>query len=215
MLNACQSLDRSAVPAAEAAGAAPAIASRAQKLTTSERRRLGRWASAALRDPRASTAIAGAREHSQEVLAATPERKRRWQRVSAPLYEGLVLAAAEDRRYKLIMLGGHFVAILAVVNVPNGLPLPAAILGVLAAPASAWVAWGRATAWLGAIDAALGAELVDQLDDGEVEVLQRAWRNSVVEEPPIAPPVVGVVSTFLPSVLLVVVLVVLVVFRVR
>jgi hypothetical protein len=113
------------------------------------------------------------------------------------------------------MLGGHFVAILAVVNVPNGLPLPAAILGVLAAPASAWVAWGRATAWLGAIDAALGAELVDQLDDGEVEVLQRAWRNSVVEEPPIAPPLIGVVSTFLPSLLLVVVLVLLVVFQVR
>lgn len=205
----------SAVPAAEAAGAAPAIASRAQTLTTSERRRLGRWASAALRDPRASSAIADARNHGQEVLSATPERKRRWQRVSAPLYERLVNADAEDRRYKLVMLGGHFVAILAVVNVPNGLPLPAAILGVLAAPVSAWVAWGRATAWLGAIDAALGAELVDQLDDGEVEVLQRAWRNSVVEQPPVAPPVIGVVSTFLPSLLLVVVLVVLVVFRVR
>ena len=164
--------------------------------------------------PRASTAIADARNHGQEVLSAAPER-RRWQRVSAPLYEGLVNADAEDRRYKLVMLGGHFVAILAVVNVPNGLPLPAAILGVLAAPVSAWVAWGRATAWLGAIDAALGAELVDQLDDGEVEVLQRAWRNSVVEQPPVAPPVIGVVSTFLPSLLLVAVLVVLVVFRVR
>jgi hypothetical protein len=215
MLESCQQRRIPPVPAAEAAGAAPAIASRAQQLTTSERRRLGRWASAALRDPRASTAIAGARDHGQEVLAATPERKRRWQRVSAPLYEGLVAAAAEDRRYRLIMLAGHFVAILAVVNIPNGLPLPVAVLAVLAAPASAWLAWGRATAWLGAIDAALGAELVDQLDDGEVEALQRAWRNSIEEQPPVAPPLVGAVSTFLPSALLVVVLVAFVVARVR
>jgi hypothetical protein len=196
-------------------GAAEAIARRSSTLSTTERRRLGRWASAALRDPRASAAIAEARNHGQEVLSTTPERKRRWQRVSAPLYEGLVAAAAEDRRYKLVMLGGHFVAILAVVNVANGLALPIAIALVLAAPASAWIAWGRATAWLGAIDAALGAELVDQLDEGEVEALQRAWRNSIEEQPPVAPPLIGAVSTFLPSVLLVVVLVILVVTRVR
>jgi hypothetical protein len=198
-----------------ALGAAPAIASRAQKLTATERRRLGRWASAALRDPRASASLAEARDHGQEVLSNQPDRKRRWQRASAPLYEGLVAAAGEDRRYRLIMLAGHFVAILAVVNIPNGLPLPIAVLGVLAAPASAWLAWGRATAWLGAIDAALGAELVDQLEDGEVEILQRAWRNSIVEEPPIAPPLIGAVGTFLPSALLVVVLGVLVVANVR
>jgi hypothetical protein len=149
------------------------------------------------------------------VLSATPERKRRWQRVSAPLYEGLVAAAAEDRRYKLIMLGGHFIAILAVVNVPSGLSLPAAGIAVLAAPASAWLAWGRATAWLGAIDAALGAELIDQLDDGEVEALQRAWRNSIEEQPPVAPPLIGAVSTFLPSVLLVAVFVVLAIAQLR
>jgi hypothetical protein len=196
-------------------GAAEAIARRSSTLTTTERRRLGRWSSAALRDPRASSAITEARSHGQEVLAATPERKRRWQRVSAPLYEGLVAAAAEDRRYKLIMLAGHFVAILAVVNVPSGLSLPVAAVAVLAAPASAWLAWGRATAWLGAIDAALGAELVDQLEDGEVEVLQRAWRNSIEEQPPIAPPLIGVVSTFLPSALLVVVFVALAIARVR
>jgi hypothetical protein len=196
-------------------GAAEAIARRSSTLSTTERRRLGRWASAALRDPRASAAIAEARNHGQEVLSTTPERKRRWQRVSAPLYEGLVAAAAEDRRYKLVMLGGHFVAILAVVNVANGLALPIAIALVLAAPASAWIAWGRATAWLGAIDAALGAELVDQLDEGEVEALQRAWRNSIEEQPPVAPPLIGAASTFLPSVLLVVVLVILVVTRVR
>jgi hypothetical protein len=196
-------------------GAAEAIARRSSTLTTTERRRLGRWSSAALRDPRASSAISEARNHGQEVLAATPERKRRWQRVSAPLYEGLVAAAAEDRRYKLIMLGGHFVAILAVVNVPNGVSLPVAALAVLAAPASAWLAWGRATAWLGAIDAALGAELVDQLDDGEVEVLQRAWRNSIEEQPPVAPPLIGAVSAFLPSVLLIVVFTALAIVRVR
>jgi hypothetical protein len=196
-------------------GAAEAIARRSSTLTTTERRRLGRWSSAALRDPRASSAISEARNHGQEVLAATPERKRRWQRVSAPLYEGLVAASAEDRRYKLIMLGGHFVAILAVVNVPNGLALPVAALAVLAAPASAWLAWGRATAWLGAIDAALGAELVDQLDNGEVEVLQRAWRNSIEEQPPVAPPLIGAVSTFLPSVLLIVVFALLAIVRVR
>jgi len=214
-MSAAEPADAAGSPAQEAAGAAPAIVRRALALSVPERRRLGRWASTAFRDPRISSAISAARNHGQEVLSAAPDRKRRWSKVSAPLYEGLVAAAAEDRRYRLIMLGGHFVAILAVVNVPNGLPLPAAILGVLAAPASAWVAWGRATAWLGAIDAALGAELVDQLDDGEVEVLQRAWRNSVVEEPPIAPPLIGVVSTFLPSLLLVVVLVLLVVFQVR
>src|SRR5262245_16298139 len=196
-------------------GAAEAIARRSSTLTTTERRRLGRWSSAALRDPRASTAISEARNHGQEVLSATPERKRRWQRVSAPLYEGLVAAAAEDRRYRLIMLGGHFIAILAVANIPNGLSLPIAALLVLAAPASAWLAWGRATAWLGAIDAALGAELVDRLDDEEIEVLQRAWRNSIVEVPPVAPPLIGAVSAFLPSALLIVVLVVLVAVNLR
>jgi hypothetical protein len=198
-----------------AAGAAPAIASRAQSLTATERRRLGRWASTSFRDPRISVPIKEARDHAQGILAGQPERKRRWQKVSAPLYEGLVAAAAEDRRYRLIMLGGHFIAILAVVNVPNGLPLPFAVLGVLAAPASAWLAWGRATAWLGAIDAALGAELVDGLEDGEVEILQRAWRNSVVEQPPIPPPLIGVVSAFLPSALLIVVLAALVVANLR
>ena len=204
-----------AAPAAEPAGAAPAIVRRALVLTAPERRRLGRWASTAFRDPRISSAISAARNHGQEVLSAAPDRKRRWSKVSAPLYEGLVAAAAEDRRYRLIMLGGHFVAILAVVNVPSGLPLPFAALVVLAAPASAWLAWGRATAWLGAIDASLGAELVDKLEEGEVEVLQRAWRNSIVEVPPVAPPLIGAVSAFLPSALLMVVLVVLAVANLR
>lgn len=191
-----------------AAGAAPAIVRRALALSVPERRRLGRWASTAFRDPRISSAITAARNHSHELLSAAPDRKRRWSKVSAPLYEALVAAAADDRRYRLIMLGGHFIAILAVANVANGLSLPIAALLVLAAPASAWLAWGRATSWLGAIDAALGAELIDKLDDEEIEVLQRAWRNSIVEMPPVAPPLIGVVSAFLPSALLFVFLVI-------
>jgi hypothetical protein len=214
-MSAAEPADAAGSPAQEAAGAAPAIVRRALALSVPERRRLGRWASTAFRDPRISSAISAARNHGQEVLSAAPDRKRRWSKVSAPLYEGLVAAAAEDRRYRLIMLGGHFIAILAVANVPNGLSLPLASLFVLAAPASAWLAWGRATSWLGAIDAALGAELVDALEDDEVEVLQRAWRNSIVEVPPVAPPLVGVVSAFLPSALLIVVLVVLAVVNLR
>lgn len=201
--------------AAPAAGAAPAIVSRAQTLTTIERRRLGRWASSTFRDPRTSVAISDARNRGQAFLASMPDRKKRWQRISAPLYEAFVAAAAEDRRYRLIMLAGHFVAILAVVNVPSGFPLVAAALLVLAAPASAWLAWGRATSWLGAIDAALAAELVDRFDEKDVEVLQRAWRNSVVEMPPVSPPIIGAVSTFLPSALLVGILVVSVVVNLR
>jgi hypothetical protein len=201
--------------AAGAAGAAPAIVHRALNLTAAERRRLGRWASTTLRDPRSSRPIAEARAHAQDVLAEAPDRNRRWQRVSGPLYEGLVAAAADDRRYRIVMLFGHLIAILAVVNVPSGLPLPIALVAVLAAPASAWLAWGRATGWLGAIDAALGAELVDQLDDAEVEVLQRSWRNAVVAMPPVSPPLIGAVSAFAPSALLVVVLGVLVVANLR
>jgi hypothetical protein len=207
--------DRTRAPAADAAGAAPAIVARTGTLTTADRRRLGRWASTLLRDPRTSRSLEAARAEAHELLAGQPDRKRRWQRVSGPLYEGLVAASAEDRRYRLIMLAGHFIAILAVVNVSSGLPLPLAVLGVLAAPVSAWLAWGRATSWLGAIDAALGAELVGGLDDGDVELLQRAWRNAVVEEPPLAPPLIGAVSAFAPSALLVVALVIVVAANLR
>ena len=215
MLSACPCDQPAGAAVAEAAGAAPAIVKRAGTLTMSERRRLGRWASTVLRDPRTSGPLEAARAAAHDVLETEADRKRRWQRLSGPLYEGLVAASAEDRRYRLGMLVGHFIAILAVVNVPSGLPLPVAILGVLAAPASAWLAWGRATSWLGAIDAALGAELVDRLDDAEVELLQRAWRNAVVESPPLAPPLIGAVSTFLPSALLVGVLAVVAVANVR
>jgi hypothetical protein len=191
-------------------GAAEAIARRAGTLTSEERRRLGRWASTTLRDPRTARTIGDARTHAQEILATNPDRKRHWQRVSSPLYEGLVAATAEDRRYRVILLAGHFIAILAVVNVASGLPLPAALLAVLAAPVSAWLAWGRATSWLGAIDASLGAELMRELSEDEVEVLQRSWRNSVEESPPVAPPLIGAISAFAPSAVLVFALVVVV-----
>ena len=199
----------------DVAGAAPAIVARNQTLATADRRRLGRWASTLLRDPRTSRPLDDARAHAHQVLTEQPDRKKRWQRVSGPLYEGLVAASAEDRRYRIVMLAGHFIAILAVVNVPSGLSPVIAALAVLAAPASAWLAWGRSTSWLGAIDAALGAELIDQLEDDEVELMQRAWRNAVVEMPPLAPPLIGVVSAFAPSALLVIVLGVLVVANLR
>jgi hypothetical protein len=191
-------------------GAAEAIARRAGTLTSEERRRLGRWASTTLRDPRTAGPIGDARAHAQGILSTSPDRKRHWQRVGSPLYEGLVAATAEDRRYRIVLLAGHFIAILAVVNVASGLPPPVALLAVLAAPVSAWLAWGRATAWLGAIDASLGAELMRELSEDEVEVLQRAWRNSIEETPPVSPPLIGVISAFAPSAVLVVALVVVV-----
>jgi hypothetical protein len=196
-------------------GAAEAIARRAGTLSAQDRRRLGRWASTMLRDPRTARPIANARTHAQEIMGANADRKRHWQRVSGPLYESLVAAEGEDRRYRIVLLVGHFVAILALVNVPSGLPLPIAFLAVLAAPASAWLAWGRATAWLGAIDASLGAELVGKLDDAEVEVLQRAWAKAVAATPPVPPPFIGVASAFAPSALLIVALVLVAAMNVR
>jgi hypothetical protein len=196
-------------------GAAEAIARRAGTLSAQDRRRLGRWASTMLRDPRTARPIADARTHAQEIMGSNPDRKRHWQRVSKPLYESLVAATAEDRRYQLVLLGGHFIAILAVVNIPSGLSLPIALLAVLAAPASAWLAWGRATARLGAIDASLGAELVGKLDDEEVEVLQRAWAKAIATTPPVSPPLIGVASAFAPSALLIVAFVLVAAMNVR
>jgi hypothetical protein len=203
--------------AAEAArqNVAEAIARRAGNLTPSERRRLGRWTSATLRDPRLSRELNAARNEAQRALDRRPERKRYWERVSGPLYQSLVAASGDDRRFRLVMLAGHFVALLALVNVPSGLPLPLAVLGVLAAPVSAWLAWGRGTAHLGAIHAALAAALGDLISDEDAEVLQRSWRSSVESQPPLRPPLAGIISAFAPSTLLVVVLVVIVVANLR
>jgi hypothetical protein len=194
---------------------AEAIARRASNLTPSERRALGRWTSATLRDPRLSRELNAARNEAQRALDGNPERKRYWERVSAPLYQALVRSSGDDRRFRLVMLAGHFVALLALVNVPAGLPLPLAFLGVLAAPASAWLAWGRGTAHLGAIHAALAAAIGDLISEGNAAVLRRAWRSSVESEPPLRPPLAGIVSAFAPSTLLVVVLVVVVVANLR
>lgn len=144
-----------------------------------------------------------------------PERKRYWERVSAPLYQALVGAAGEDRRFRIVMLVGHFVALLSLVNLPAGLPPPLAFVGVLAAPASAWLAWGRGTARLGAIHAALAASLAGLLDERDGDILQRAWRNAIETTPSPRPPLAGVVSAFAPSTLLVVAFVVVLAANVR
>jgi hypothetical protein len=191
-------------------GVAEAIARRAATLTAAERRRLGRWTSATLRDPRLSQELNAARNEAQQLLEQSSERKRSWERVSAPLYQALVGSAGEDRRYRIVMLAGHFVALLALVNVPSGLPVTVAFLCVLAAPASAWLAWGRGTSHLGAIHAALAAALGGLLDESDTEILQRAWRNAIETHPSPRPPTAGIVSAFGPSTLLVVALVVIV-----
>ena len=198
--------DRPRGDAADHHNVAEAIARRAGTLSASERRRLGRWTSATLRDPRLSRELNAARNEAQQALDRNPERKRYWERVSAPLYQALVGSSRDDRRFRLVMLAGHFVALLALVNVPAGLPLPVAVMGVLAAPVSAWLAWGRGTAHLGAIHAALAAALADQIADADAEVLRRAWVSSIESQPPLRPPLAGIVSAFAPSTLLVIVL---------
>lgn len=194
---------------------AEAIARRAATLSPAERRRLGRWTSATLRDPRLSQELNAARDEAQRILKRHPDRERHWERVSAPLYGALVGAAGEDRRFRLVMLAGHFVALLALVNLPSGLPVPLALLGVLAAPASAWLAWGRGTAHLGTIHAALAASLEGLIDPVHAEVLQRSWRNAVETQPAPRPPLAGIVSAFAPSTLLVIAFVVVVGANIR
>jgi hypothetical protein len=194
---------------------AEAIARRAGTLTGPERRRLGRWASATMRDPRLSQELNAARNEAQRVLEARPETKRYWERVSAPLYQALVASASEDRRYRLVMLAGHFVALLALVNLPAGLPVPLALLGVLAAPVSAWLAWGRGTAHLGAIHAALAAALGGLIDPADAETLRQSWRSAIETQPSPRPPLAGIVSAFAPSALLVVAFVAILVLNLR
>jgi hypothetical protein len=104
----------------------------------------------------------------------------------------------------VILLAAHFVALLAIVNLPAGLPPLVAAVLVLAAPVSAWLAWGRGTMWLGAIQAALAAAAGDRLDEDDVAVLRRAWANSVEAEPPARPPLLGVIGALTPSALLVI-----------
>lgn len=142
------------------------------------------------------------------------ERRRRWESATRPLYQGLATAAAEDRRWRIVMLAAHFVALLAILNLPAGMPPIVAAVLVLAAPVSAWAAWGRGTSWLGAINATLAAATGDRLPGDEAAALRRAWASAVEADPPLPPPTLGAVGALLPSVLLVIAYVVVLIVAV-
>ena len=138
--------------AAEQRAAVEAIVRRARGLTPTERRRLGRWTSASLRDPRIAPRLEAARTRAIEALDREPDRKKRWESASRPLHEALVQATADARRGRFLMLGCHLAALLAIVNVPGGLPPLIALAITLTAPLSAWsrgaaelAGWGRST----------------------------------------------------------------------
>ena len=101
------------------------------------------------------------------------------------------------------MLVSHLAALLAIVNVPSGLPPLVALVITLTAPSSAWAAWGTGIGWLGAIHAALADTVEDRLEPDEVIRLRQAWQNAVVAEPPVSPPLLGAVNALGPSALLV------------
>ena len=134
-----------------------AIASRARTLTNERAAAARPLGEHALRDPRTSTAIADARTHGQEVLSASAGAE-------APLAAGqraAVRGARRRRRRGPPLPADHARRPLHRDPRRRERPVrPAAAdrarSAVLAAPVSAWLAWGRATAWLGAIDASLG-----------------------------------------------------------
>ena len=183
---------------------AESIVRRARNLDPSERRRLGRWTSAALRDPRLARRVDIARREAQEALERNPDRRKVWETISRPLYAALVESTQEERRWRIVLLATHFVAILAIVNLPAGMPIPFVFVLTASAPISAWLAWGRGTAWLGAINAALAAISADTLSADEQADLRRSWANSIEAEPPLPPPTLGLVGALAPSALLVV-----------
>jgi hypothetical protein len=108
------------------------------------------------------------------------------------------------------MLVSHLAALLAIVNVPGGLPPLVALMITLTAPISAWAAWGSGIAWLGAIHAALADTIADRLEPDDVARLRQAWQNGIVADPPVSPPLLGAVNALGPSALLVVALFVVV-----
>jgi hypothetical protein len=191
-----------------------AIVGRAQELNPDERRRLGRWTSASLRDPRLSGQVDAARDRALAALEDDRSRRRRWESASRPLYEGLAKAAGEDRRWRVAMLVTHFVALLAIVNLPAGMPPLVALALTLAAPVSAWAAWGRGTFWVGAIHAALAAAVGQRITREDAAALRRAWVNAVETEPPVPPPALGAIGALAPSALLVVTFVVILIVAV-
>jgi hypothetical protein len=195
---------------AEPRATVEAIVRRARNLTPAERRRLGRWTSASLRDPRISPKLEAARDKAIAVLDEGPERRKRWESVSRPLHEALVEATKDARRWRIVMLACHLAALLAIVNVPGGLPPLIALAITLSAPLSAWAAWGSGIGWLGAIHAALASSVEDRLEPDDEERLRQAWQNAIEADPPLSPPVLGAINALAPSALLVVALFVVV-----
>jgi hypothetical protein len=187
-----------------------AIVRRARNLTPAERRRLGRWTSSSLRDPRISPKLEAAREKAIEVLDRDRDRRKRWEATSRPLHEALVEATRDARRWRIVMLACHLAALLAIVNVPGGMPPLIALAITLSAPLSAWAAWGSGIGWLGAIHAALASAVEDRLDADERDRLGQAWYNAIEADPPVAPPFLGALNALAPSALLVVALFVVV-----
>ena len=188
--------------------AAESIVLRARNLAPDERRRLGRWTSASLRDPRLASKVTVARRRAQEALERDPERRRAWETISRPLYGALAESTREERHWRIVLLVTHFIAIVAIVNLPNGLPVPFVLVLTAAAPISAWLAWGRGTAWLGAINAALAAVGTDTLTADEQADLRQSWANAIEAEPPQPPPTLGLIGALAPSALIVVAFVV-------
>lgn len=200
--------DRAAA-AGTAAGAAQdsaieAIVRRYGSASGRERRRLGRWTSAALRDPRLAPALEAARDRAIAALDEEPGRRRRWDRASKPLHEALVEGARGIRSWRIAMLVCHLVAVVAIAGLWSGLPVPVAFAFVLLAPASALLAWGRGLAPLGAIHAALAAAVSDRLDGDDLAALRRSWQNAIELDPPAGPPSLGVIGALAPSGFLVV-----------
>jgi hypothetical protein len=180
------------------------IVRRARNLTREEHRRLGRWTSASLRDPRLAGPIEIAKRIASEAIQQEPERRKVWDTISRPLYAALAEATREERRWRILLLVTHLLALVAIVNIRTGLPAPIAFVLVAGAPISAWLAWGRGTAWLGAINATLAAMSADTLTIEQGADLRRSWASAIEAEPPQPPPTLGLIGALAPSALLLV-----------
>ena len=111
------------------------------------------------------------------MLDAEPDRRKRWESISRPLHEALVEATKDARRWRIVMLACHLAALLAIVNVPGGLPPLVALAITLSAPLSAWAAWGSGIGWLGAIHAALASSVEDRLEPDDADASDRRGRT--------------------------------------
>jgi hypothetical protein len=189
---------------ADRGSAIEAIVRRMEALTDRERRRLGRWTSASLRDPRRSPGLEAARDRAIAALDAEPDRRRRWDRASRPLHEQLVAGARTIRTWRVAMLICHLAAVIAIASLWNGVPVPIAFAFVVLAPVSAVLAWGRGLAPLGAIHAALAAAVSDRLDAADLAALRKSWQHAVEVDPPVGPPLLGTLGALAPSAFIVV-----------